>query len=232
MKIYSFELGRKPVTWYYNEFKDMKFIGTASRRFKSNRNFLRIDNSIQKEDIKFTSGTYYSPAIDINVELYLKELNQEKQLFVLNPSNRGEHTKIAFLVIDSDCYRLLTILAYNSAYYNMDDVPENAGYNPPYIAKAVNSDDVKVAMIEFDDPKDENDIQVVSISVYNTQFKQYEYYIISNEEENGNLIMKSCEPSEEDREKIYQFDKSNKFKISCPIKTSIEVYNEISDEEV
>ena len=76
MDIYSFEFGSKPVEWFYNEFKDMKFIGTSSRRFKSNRNFLRLDNSISQDDIQFFNGTYYAPAIKIKGDLYLTELNR------------------------------------------------------------------------------------------------------------------------------------------------------------
>ena len=59
----------------------------------------------------------------IKGDLYLKELNRENQLFILNPSSRGEHSMLAFLVIDTKSYRLLSINAYNDIFIYTTIVP-------------------------------------------------------------------------------------------------------------
>lgn len=230
MDIYSFEFGSKPVEWFYNEFKDMKFIGTSSRRFKSNRNFLRLDNSISKDDITFFDGTYYAPAIKIKGDLYLKELNRENQLFILNPSSRGEHSMLAFLVIDTKSYRLLSINAYNDIFTHGED-PENPdNYGIPYIAKVANTDQNRIAMIEFDEPINDDDIQIVSLCLYNVLFHAYEFYLISNY---GNkLKLEEIKPDdipEEDQKEIYFADKKTNFRMNEEIKTTMQIFEELGE---
>ena len=137
---------------------------------------------------------------------------------------------LAFLVIDTKSYRLLSINAYNDIFTHGED-PENPdNYGIPYIAKVANTDQNRIAMIEFDEPINDDDIQIVSLCLYNVLFHAYEFYVISNY---GNkLKLEEIKPDdipEEDQKEIYFADKKTNFRMNEEIKTTMQIFEELGE---
>lgn len=172
MNIYSFEFGTAAVNWFVNEWKNMNFIATRSRRFQGNLTFMRIDQALTEEIVSIRKGTYHSPAIVLPEEYKLINHNETMnvQLVLNNPSK--DKYAIAIIIIDKDFYRMVD-------YHLGVDVADESGIADvayPEVKKVCIGDTTQAAIIQFKINQEPG--QIVPMILFNKLSKEYEYYNI------------------------------------------------------
>ena len=176
MKIFSFEFTSKPINWYRNEFKDMVFLGTQSRRFPQNRNFIRFSDELLTPETEISNGTYYKPILDLSSNVYVK-FNPKTADVILEKTEKemDKEISIAIITIDKSHFRLIDWLLTDESHE---------------IIKTVDTDENSIAVVKYTDVSINSNMVLV---LYNRLFKKYEYYTIRYKKDslgNRSLICK------------------------------------------
>lgn len=99
MQIYSFEFTGVTIKWKIFEYKGMKFIGTDSIRFPSNRNFIRVDGLESIDDISFDTSRFYKPIGVIEENCYIN-INPYNMNVSIRSSEKDSDEDLMIVVID------------------------------------------------------------------------------------------------------------------------------------
>ena len=111
MQIYSFEYTPKTIKWKIFEYKGMKFIGTDSIRFQSNRNFIRVDGLNNPDSIKLDLCTFYKPIGEIT-ESCKVDINPYNMNISLRSSEINGGDNLLIIVIDKTCMDMRALEKY------------------------------------------------------------------------------------------------------------------------
>lgn len=164
MKIYSFEFGSKPLNWYRNEFKDMVFLGTESRKFQQNRNFIKFDEELFTPDIEIKEGTWYNPIMefpDKSVKSHISTKTGDTSIELLeNSEYYSNDFDLAIIVLDKSHFRLIDWCLINDSHE---------------IIKTRDSEYNDIAVVKLSDTGAKSEMVLI---VFNNIMKQYEYYEI------------------------------------------------------
>lgn len=170
MKIYSFEFVNSPIKWYRNEFKDMVFLGTESRRFPQNRNFIKFDENLLTSDVNIESGSYYKPIIDIpdrNIIVHMNPKTGDTSVDLFGGPKQDEFD-LAIITIDKSHYRLIDWCLSDPSHE---------------IIKIKDTETNDIAVVKMKDSGGKLEMVLI---LYNTLFKKYEYFEIRyKKNENG-----------------------------------------------
>lgn len=171
MKIYSFEFVNQPIKWYRNEFKDMVFLGTESRRFPQNRNFIRFDENILTPDVNIDQGSHYKPIIDIpdkNIIVHMSRKTGDTSIDLFDGGSIQDDFDLAIITIDKTHYRLID--------WYLSDLSHE-------IIKVKDTESNDIAVVKLKDSGSKLEMVLI---LYNKLFKQYEYFEIRyKKNENG-----------------------------------------------
>lgn len=212
MRLYSFEFTNSPIEWYRNEFKGMIFLGTESRRFPQNRNFIKFDENIFTPDIKIESGSNYKPIIDIpdkNIIVHMNPKTADMSIDLFDGQKQDDFD-LAIITIDKSHYRMIDWNLYNQDHE---------------IIKVKDTESNDIAVVKMKDTGCKMEMVMI---LYNKVFKQYEYHEIrykKNETGIRGLICRDRTKNVGDvmeEWKQYDFENSSKFlKHHTPFKYSI-----------
>ena len=108
MQIYSFEFTARTIKWKLFDYKGMKFIGTDSIRFPSNRNFIRVDGLEHPDSIKFDLCRFYKPIGEITESCRI-DINPYNMNISIRPSEMDSGENLMIMVIDKTIGRVKAI---------------------------------------------------------------------------------------------------------------------------
>ena len=172
MNIYSFEFGTQRVNWYFNEYKNMNFLATRSRRFPGAQTFVRLDSALSEEIVVIRNGSWHKPAILLPEEYHLINHNETMNVQLLLNNPAVKQYALAFVIIDSDEYRMVNYdLALDTT---SEDLPDDVSF--PEIRKVCIGEKTQAAIFQFRINQELD--QVVPLIMYNKIDKKYEYWSV------------------------------------------------------
>lgn len=178
MKVYSFEFGTNP-SWYVNEWKGAKFLGTNDPRFIGNKNFLKLDKGVDisaiekdKNNIsRFKPGSFFAQIGEFPGRHRVIALKDDGRCVIRKSNDTSSDYALAIVTLDRRYYRIVDI----ENAVNSED-PDEMYINPAEVVRTYNDGGICVAAIQFDLLSD-ND-QMYTMIIFNRIMKKYEYHVI------------------------------------------------------